>query len=150
MTFPKYLQETAYQNPKDNEDMPFNKKFNANGEHYFDWLGRQPKLLHSFHQFMTTQRLGHPQWLDFYPLEQLFSAVDKSDKNAVLFVDVGGSVGHECRAVHARYPNHPGRLILQDKPATIDRVTPEGFEAMKHDFFTEQPIKGRSRQLQRS
>jgi len=142
MTFPKYLQETGYQNPTDHEAMPFNRQFTDKGEHYFDWLGRQPKLLHSFHQFMMTQRQGHPQWLEFYPLEQLFGAVDPQDKDAVLLVDVGGSVGHECHAVATKYPKHPGRIVLEDKPATIDRVSPVGFEAIKHDFFTEQPIKG--------
>ncbi|KAF2464000.1 S-adenosyl-L-methionine-dependent methyltransferase [Lindgomyces ingoldianus] len=142
MTFPKFLKETGYQNPTDPNEMPFNKQFN--GEAYFDWLGKQPELLHSFHQFMTTQRVGHPQWLDFYPIEQeLVPGFDASDPDAVFLVDVGGSVGHEIQAVKKRYPNIPGRLIVEDLKATIDRVVPEnGMEAIAHDFFTPQPIRG--------
>nr|WPM83325.1 ProsF [Phaeosphaeria sp.] len=142
MTFPKFLKETGYQNPTDPNAMPFNKQFN--GEAYFDWLGKQPELLHSFHQFMTTQRVGHPQWLDFYPLEQeLIPGFDTSDPNAAFLVDVGGSVGHEIKAVKKRYPNVPGRLIVEDLKATIERVNLDsGMEAIAHDFFTPQPIKG--------
>ncbi|PKX97732.1 S-adenosyl-L-methionine-dependent methyltransferase [Aspergillus novofumigatus IBT 16806] len=141
--FPKHIKETQYKNPVDPAAIPFNKQFN--GEAYFDWLGRHPALLHSFHQFMTTQRVGHVQWLDFYPIEeQLLPGFDYSDDpNAVLLVDVGGSVGHEIQAVKKRYPKIPGRMVLQDRPATIERVKPEnGMEVMAHDFFTEQPIKG--------
>ncbi|KAH1519638.1 hypothetical protein KXW39_007870 [Aspergillus fumigatus] len=140
--FPKYIKETQYKNPVDPAAMPFNKQFN--GEAYFDWLGRHPDLLHSFHQFMTTQRVGHVQWLDFYPIEeQLLSGFDSSDPKSVLLVDVGGSVGHEIQAVKKRYPSIPGRMVLQDRPATIERVKAEnGMEVMAHDFFTEQPIKG--------
>ncbi|KID81333.1 O-methyltransferase, family 2 [Metarhizium guizhouense ARSEF 977] len=142
MTFPKFIKETGYVNPVDPNEMPFNKQFN--GESYFDWLGRQPELLHSFHQFMTTQRIGHPQWLDFYPIEsELAPGFDDIDPQAVFFVDVGGSVGHEIQALRKKYPNIRGRMILQDRPASIARVAPEsGIEAMAHDFFTPQPIKG--------
>ncbi|PYH81301.1 S-adenosyl-L-methionine-dependent methyltransferase [Aspergillus uvarum CBS 121591] len=142
MTIPKFLKETKYQNPTDPAAMPFNKQFD--GVKYFDWLATQPDLLHSFHLFMTTQRVGHVQWLDFYPLEQeLVPEFDKQDPNAVLLVDVGGSVGHELKAVKQRYSNIPGRMVLQDRPATIERVElVDGMEAMAHDFFTEQPIKG--------
>lgn len=93
---------------------------------------------------MTTQRVGHVQWLDFYPIEeQLLSGFDSSDPKSVLLVDVGGSVGHEIQAVKKRYPSIPGRMVLQDRPATIERVKAEnGMEVMAHDFFTEQPIKG--------
>lgn len=142
MTFPKFLKDTNYKNPTDANEMPFNKQFK--GEAYFDWLGKQPELLHSFHLFMTTQRVGHPQWLDFYPIEQeLVPGFDTNNPDAVFLVDVGGSVGHEIQALKKRYPNIPGRMILQDRPATIERVVPEnGMEAMAHDFFTPQPIKG--------
>lgn len=142
MTFSKYIQETKYQNPIVADEMPFNKQFG--GEKYFDWLAKQPALLKPFHKFMMTQREGHPQWLDFYPLEQeLVSGFDAKDHNAVLLVDVGGSVGHEIQAVKKKYLQVPGRMILQDRQASIARAVPvTGMETMAHDFFTPQPIKG--------
>lgn len=143
MTFPKFIRETKYQNPTVAEEMPFNKQFG--GEKYFDWLAKQPALLEPFHKFMMTQREGHVQWLDFYPIEQeLVQGFDDKDPNAVLLVDVGGSVGHEIQAVKKKYPLIPGRMILQDRPASVARaVQITGMEAMAHDFFTEQPIKGK-------
>lgn len=58
-------------------------------------------------------------------------------------LDVGSSVGNEIQAVKKWYLNIPGRLIVQDLKATIDRVIPEnGMEAIAYDFFIPQHIKG--------
>ncbi|RYP65821.1 hypothetical protein DL771_008122 [Monosporascus sp. 5C6A] len=140
-SLPECLRATGYRNPTDPAKMWFGRLFD--GEHYFDWLGKRPELLHSFHQFMSTQRDGHAQWLDFYPIKQeLLPGFDAEDPDAVFMVDVGGSVGHEIQAVKRRYPDIPGRMVLQDVPATIARVVLEnGMEAMSHDFFTPNPIK---------
>ncbi|PKY07885.1 S-adenosyl-L-methionine-dependent methyltransferase [Aspergillus campestris IBT 28561] len=141
-SLPQCLRATDYRNPTDPAQMWFGRQFN--GEPYFDWLGKRPELLHSFHQFMSTQRDGHAHWLEFYPIQQqLLPGFDAGDPNAVFMVDVGGSVGHEIQEVKRRYPDIPGRMVLQDVPATIARVIPEnGMEAMAHDFFTPNSIKG--------
>ena len=69
----------------------------------------------------------------------------KRDPDAVLFVDVGGSKGHEAMIFHTAHPDIPGRLILQDVPSVIDQFRKDpsqGIELMPYDFFTTQPIKG--------
>lgn len=60
----------------------------------------------------------------------------------MLFVDVGGGAGHKCMELKARYPALPGKVILQDRPETLAHAIPT-VESMVHDFFTEQPIKGK-------
>lgn len=43
-----------------------------------------------------------------------------------------------------KFPNASGRLVLQDLPVVIDaiqKLDPK-IECMKHDFHTEQPVKG--------
>ena len=47
----------------------------------------------------------------------------KRDFEAVLFVDSGGDKDHEAASHHEAHPDISGRLILQDLPAVIDRVS---------------------------
>jgi len=68
------------------------------------------------------------------------------DPERVLYVNVGGGIGHQCAEFRNKYPASqiPGRVVLQDLPATIERALPtEGVENMAHDFFQPQPVKGR-------
>jgi hypothetical protein len=43
-----------------------------------------------------------------------------------------------------KYPNAPGRLVLQDLPVVINAIQQldPKIERMTHDFYTEQPVKG--------
>ena len=62
----------------------------------------------------------------------------------MFLVDVAGGKGHDVSSLRARFPNLPGRLVLQDLPRTLEDLTPrDGIEIMPHNVFTEQPIKGR-------
>lgn len=50
---------------------------------------------------------------------------------------------HTYMALREKYPDIPGRVILQDLPATVERALPTpGVENMAHDFFQPQPVKG--------
>ncbi|KAK1457234.1 hypothetical protein CCUS01_01701 [Colletotrichum cuscutae] len=68
----------------------------------------------------------------------LFPDADSSP-DATLLVDVAGGLGHDIDDFKKMYSNHPG-----DLPVVINDV--EGIdtsiELMRHDFLTEQPIKG--------
>ena len=56
---------------------------------------------------------------------------------------MGGGLGHDLLVFKKAFPELPGRLIVQDLPVVIDDIKdlPYGIEAMKHNFFTPQPIK---------
>jgi hypothetical protein len=79
----------------------------------------------------------------FYDVESLFSNVDRED---VLLVDVGGSMGHDLSEFRRKWPGAPGRFVLQDLPDVVTQARTmqlsSDIEVMEHDFFTEQPIKG--------
>ena len=80
-------------------------------------------------------------WYEYYPvLEKLRP---ESDTDPVL-IDIGGGLGHGLVVLKERFPTLRGRLILQDLPTVINDVKdlPVGCEAMAHDFFMPQPIKG--------
>ena len=93
---------------------------------------------------MMVQRAGALDWLSVFPVEQEVGAWSaESDK--ALFVDIGGSFGHQCIAFKAKYSKLPGRVILQDIPQTLEHAKPiEGVEIMVQNFFEPQVIKGTS------
>ena len=109
--------------------------------HYFEWLESTPKHQQAFNTLMGISRMNRgEEWFDFYPVEKKLRVADTE----TLLVDVGGGLGHDLVAFKQRFPQLPGKLIVQDLPIVIDDVKnqPSGIEAMKHDFFTPQPIKG--------
>ena len=83
---------------------------------------------------------------DFYPVQTSLIRGARIDADAVLLVDVGGSLGHDLVEFRRKHPRAPGRLVLQDLPAVVEQVKEieDGIESMAHDFFTDQPIKGTS------
>ncbi|KAL9127327.1 MAG: hypothetical protein Q9175_007754 [Cornicularia normoerica] len=104
---------------------------------------KHPECLNNFNLWMTGQRDGRPNWLDFYSFEERIAKGFQEGDGAVIFIDVGGARGHEVEAIKKKYPTLPGRFLLQDLPDTVAQALPvRGMEAIAHDFFTAQPIKG--------
>ena len=95
---------------------------------------------------MRAQRDGRVDWLDFYPFEERIVHGFQNKNDAVLMVDIGGGLGHVIESVLDKHPGLEGRCILQDLSETIKQSQPSkaGMEAMAHDFFSPQPIKGYS------
>ncbi|KAJ8068749.1 hypothetical protein OCU04_002446 [Sclerotinia nivalis] len=137
---PAFLRKTEYQDITDPAHTVMQDTFNFEGK-AFDWMGSHPENLAYFNDYMAGRRHNlDDTWLSVYPVE---AEVKDWDPEAPVYVDVGGSVGHQCAGFKLRYPNLPGRVILQDLPHTIAaaRLTP-GVQNMAHDFFEPQPIKG--------
>ncbi|KAF5540150.1 O-methyltransferase B [Fusarium mexicanum] len=113
---------------------------------FFEHLHTNPPYGQLFHLHMGGYRQGRPSWMDtgFFPVqEKLIDGFENSDDSALL-VDIGGSFGHDIGEFCRKFPDAPGRLILQDLPVVIDQITSldNKIERMKYDFYTEQPIKG--------
>ncbi|KAL8831609.1 MAG: hypothetical protein Q9191_000760 [Dirinaria sp. TL-2023a] len=142
MALPDFLQRTGYRNPDDGTHCPFQDAFRTE-DSLFQWFPKNPEDLQTFNFWLTKQREGRSSWLDFYPLEENFLKGFSGGDDGVMFVDVGGATGHDIEAIKKRFPRLPGKFILQDLPNTIKQAPAmPGVQAMAHDFFTEQPIKG--------
>lgn len=138
---PDYLEEKGYKNPDDAYDSPFQYALGTK-LHCFDWLAKKPKLQQAFNTTMkTSMALRGLQWFDYFPVEEKLHVESSS---APLLVDVGGNIGHDLASFKQKYPNIPGKLILQDLSVVIDNTNdlPSGIEAMKYNFFDPQPVKG--------
>ena len=97
----------------------------------------------NFGTWLVGSHEGRTDWLDWFPLDDVIEREIDNKPGAVAFVDVGGSQGSELKRLKAKYPELPGRLVLQDVESVIKEVpASEPFEATVHDFFTPQPIKG--------
>ena len=89
---------------------------------------------------MTAQRVETSNFLHIYPMGEQTRHFNGARP---LLVDIGGGVGHQCRALKAAYPDIPGRVILQDLAPTLEHaLSISGVETMTHDFFKPQPVKG--------
>ena len=121
---------------------------------FFDMLKRDDQYK-GLEGLMKVWLNGRPHWSDeaagFYPVrERLIKGADK-DSNAAFLVDIGGGHGQDFSRLLANVPQGeiPGRLVLQDQPHVIGEI-PEGslpasVEKMSYDFFTSQPVEGKSR-----
>lgn len=143
---PEYFRKHQYHDPQDNNDSAFAYAF---GSEFWDYLSKHPSSSTDFNSFMQSRREGRPSWFAPYPVEKsLLSGLDPSS-DAVLLIDIGGGRGHDLAKFKTAYPNHGGRLILQDQSDVISSVSAdlEGIECMPHNFFQPQPIKGESQRM---
>jgi len=108
----------------------------------YAWFKDHPEVLDDFNTFMSTHFSGRANWLDFFPADQELIQGFHHGEGAAMFVDVGGALGHQIQMLLERYPAMPGRMVLQDLPDTIKKVTATNMEAVAHDFFTPQPVQG--------
>ena len=140
---PFYLERTGWKNVS-GAPGPFQDNFKTDMG-MFQWLQDNPSVMTQFNNFMSGQRMHRKDWYDFFPVDDiLLQGVDSKDPDAVLFVDIGGGEGHDTQAFHRRFPNHPGKVVLQDLPAVIDNIKEldSAVVRMKHDFFKPQQIHG--------
>lgn len=134
----------GYQEPNDASDCSMQHAYGTKNN-CFEHLMANPPYGLQFNSHMGGYRQGRPSWIDFYPVqERLVEGFDAAAPDAALFVDVGGSLGHDIDELRRKNTEAPGRLILQDLGpvvAQIEDLDPK-IERVEYDFHTEQPIKG--------
>jgi len=141
------LSENSYQNPHDPGQTAFQLGLKTD-KPYFEWLQEHPENRSHFNNFMAGKALSRARWMDpgSVPVNEMLIEGTSTDNDTVFMVDIGGGYGQDIEMFKKQYPDVPGRLILQDMNTTIegcrDKLAAQGIEAMAHDFFTPQPIRG--------
>ena len=141
---PEYLVKTNFKNPSQATAGPFQYAF-ATKLHHFDWLKHNQPQFEAFNSVMTAQRREKgDDWFTYFPVEERLNYCQATQEGDSLLVDVGGGLGTDLKAFWKQFPHIGGRLILQDTPDILANFQDDGsnVEAMVHDFFTPQPIKG--------
>ena len=103
-----------------------------------------------FNTFMEGQRANRPYWGDWFPVRERILNDTSTDPERPLLVDIGGGRGHDLLAFKDRFPDAPGKLVLEDLPGVIDEVRgiqnlskDYRFDTVPYDFFTQvQPVQG--------
>ncbi|GAP92083.1 putative sterigmatocystin 8-o-methyltransferase protein [Rosellinia necatrix] len=112
----------------------------------YAWLADNPWALKLAQAHMMVQRDGRPSFFDALDFEKRFA--QDTTSSTILFVDVGGGSGSQSLAFRQRYPNLPGRVLLQDRPEVVRQVKPMladsgNIESEVYDFSTTpQPVQG--------
>ncbi|KAJ5180400.1 Winged helix-turn-helix transcription repressor DNA-binding [Penicillium capsulatum] len=144
---PEHAKENNYQSPARASHTPFQKAFQTEKD-FFKYIQDEPHTLKQFANHMSTYHQGRPSWMDrnFYPVQERLLDDQKITSTDVLLVDVGGSTGHDLSEFRQKWPDAPGRLVLQDRSEVIAKAQElalhPSIEPMAHDFFTAQPVRG--------
>jgi demethylsterigmatocystin 6-O-methyltransferase len=139
LAMPAFFKQNGYRNTTDGKNCPFQLAHNTELSAY-EYMATKPELATDFATTLANLRSGASDWLDVYPIQEETRYLDPQ---RVVFVDVGGATGSQIAALKERYPQLPGRFVLQDLPYMLGKATPiEGMEIQAHDFFTPQPVKG--------
>ena len=113
-------------------------------DHFIRFLATKPDIQRSFQTYMTGFNEGRSRWMDIFPVKEQLGTDTGDDQAAIMFVDIGGGMGHEAVALRKRFPELPGRFVVQDLPPVISGQSLDAeVEFMAHDFFTPQPLKGK-------
>ncbi|KAL4982245.1 S-adenosyl-L-methionine-dependent methyltransferase [Aspergillus falconensis] len=145
LALPAFLEKTKYRNPTSATDTAFQLGYNTD-KGLFSHLQQEPITVKRFNNHMGVYAQGRARWMDpgFYPVQEQLVDGAAIGQDDVLLVDVGGSVGHDLLDFRQKWPDVPGRLVLQDLPEVVSSVKDlhPSIEVTAHDFFTEQPVKG--------
>ncbi|KAI4086591.1 MAG: hypothetical protein LQ339_009021, partial [Xanthoria mediterranea] len=131
---PQFLKETGYQNePKGSA---FQKALGTELELY-PWLMERPHALKNFQAAMQLD--VHFNSMDIVPFDD--NVIGGHD--GIVFVDIGGNVGHQAAEALSKNPRLAGRVMVQDRGEVIQSHPDiKGIQWLEHDFFKTQPVKG--------
>ncbi|EHK22117.1 uncharacterized protein TRIVIDRAFT_230740 [Trichoderma virens Gv29-8] len=136
---PGWLKEHKYQDVEDNTNTPLQKAHKTDLP-FFSWMLTQPETLAHFNQYMSVRHTGKKQWHEVYPLEDKIQGLAPEQ---VFFVDVGGGIGTQSRALRKKYPDPKARIILEDTPDTVAQAVPfPDVERLPQNIFDPQAIIG--------
>ena len=137
----KFFRRTRYQLGSDQRDCLIQYAHQTKLP-FFQFLSNTPETLRDFNAYMGNLVCSRRNWVDWYPVRE--AVLDGYRPKSPLIVDIGGGKGHDLEIFHNKHPK-VGRLILQELAAVVNSIGGSGqaFECQAHDFFNEQPAKGK-------
>ncbi|GKZ34627.1 hypothetical protein AbraIFM66950_004941 [Aspergillus brasiliensis] len=139
----EFLSQKNWKNEITLRSNPYTLVHNCEGKTMFEHVSKSPSSFRRCNDAMMASDSALVT-MGLYPFTEELGPLASDD--TVTLVDVGGGRGHVIRQIKESEPQLKGRFILQDQATVIkdngDEVQRHGIEAMGHDFFQPQPIKG--------
>ncbi|OTB00849.1 hypothetical protein M426DRAFT_323961 [Hypoxylon sp. CI-4A] len=151
ISLPAFLRQHSYNPPETKSDTAFalGNRVNPDETTFFDWLKTRPQNAKDFNLFMTSHRTGVKTWLDrndiIGQVVKAFRKVTagKEEDEGVSFVDIGGGIGHQCKAFKKQTPLLGGRIVLEDlEEVVVNAELEDGIDKLGVNFLEDQPVKG--------
>ena len=148
MHFHQYVKdrgEVPVHEPDDPLRNPYTHRHGQDGVPVWAIMAQFPDRLKAFQLGLASQEDSVPI-IGFYDFSSLYDPEDDGDRATL--IDLGGGQGQSIMQILKAFPTlKPERMILQDLPEPIQqaqtsKLLPDGVQAMVHDFWTPQPIKG--------
>jgi hypothetical protein len=141
---PEFLLVSRYHNPSGlrNGVFQFTK---GSTESIWEWIFKQPDVFANFNGFLQDLRESRLSWTSWFPVQdRIINGTNKS-QSSVILVDVGGGLGHDIADFQNRFPQAPGRLILEDLAPVLQNAKGlnSAIRLQEVDFLTGQPVKGK-------
>ncbi|KAI1205172.1 S-adenosyl-L-methionine-dependent methyltransferase [Annulohypoxylon truncatum] len=153
LTLPAFLRRHNYNPPEDKSDTAFaqGNRVTPDEVTFFQWLKNRPENAKTFNIFMTSHRPGAKTPFDNPEvIKKITDAFEKvtarregGKAKGVSLVDIGGGIGHQCKAFKKQVPNLGGTIVLEDLEEVVANAELEdGIEKVPVDFLASQPIQG--------
>lgn len=149
-----FLRESKYQNPWDFRNSAVQYTWGGQGEDDLFATLQKRNAVQEFQGLMKVWTQHHVHWSNeqagFYPVQQRLVKGARTGEKDVFLVDIGGGQGNDMVNLLTSHKREslPGRLVLEDLPNVIDAIPagqlPDGVETIKYDYFTPQPVRGKS------
>lgn len=141
--FPEYAAANNFAEPMSAEHGAFQYAYGT-PLNYFAFVQANEPLGRQFNHHMGGYSRGRPTWMDRFPTQERLIEGAKAGAEDALLVDIGGGFGHDLESFHAKHPQAPGRLVLQDLPGVLEQIVSlsDKIERQPYDFRTKQPVEG--------
>jgi hypothetical protein len=139
-----YLADKGFKEPMDERYSPYAWNHKQEGTPIYEIMAQHPERLHAFQAGLAHADASIPL-LGYYDFGQL----GEGDDSRISMVDVGGGAGHVVAQILKAYPQlDPSKFVLEDLPPVIKKASenenlPKSVQRIQHNFFTEQPVKGK-------
>jgi len=148
--WPDFFRKYGWKETVNDTHTPHGFGWNHPDKNFWEIMTLFPERQTDFNQSMNTLDAILPV-RGMFEYKWIAEHAGDVEADAPLIVDVGGGKGQALKQILEEVPSLPAeRLVLQDRAEVIEEVKTiddpalRPVQKMPHDFFTEQPVKGKS------
>lgn len=140
----EFLSSSGWKNPAEERNNPYTYAHQTGGKTIWEHLQQYPERVKALNLGMGAQAEASTWSVDIVDFRALLAS-EKTNKNSILVVDIGGGKGHCLQRINNAISNIEGRLLLQERPEVLKDTydLDSRIEKYEYNFFEPQPVKGK-------